>query len=135
MRFFNTAGPVITERNYFIPPLDRIDRDELFTLIYQWRYFVLHAPRQTGKTSLLLALCDELNATNEYRAVYVNVEAAQVAREDVAAAIHTILGLLASAAEDGINDSFVRDVWQEILATHSAYDALSRNSEALVRIK
>lgn len=123
MRLFNTVGPVIMERNYFIPPLDRINRDELFTLIDQWRYFVLHAPRQTGKTSLLLALCDELNAGNEYRAVYVNVESAQVAREDVAAAIHTILGLLAAAAEDGINDSFVRDVWQEILATHSAYDA------------
>lgn len=124
MRFFNTAGPIIPELNYYVPPLARIDRDEIFNLIDQWRFFILHAPRQTGKTSILLSLCDELNATEKYCAVYVNVEPAQVAREDVAAAIHAILGLLATAAENRVNDLFVREVWQEILTTHSAYDAL-----------
>ena len=50
MRFFNTAGPVIPEKHYHVPPLDRLDRGELRSLIDQWKYFVLHAPRQTGKT-------------------------------------------------------------------------------------
>ncbi|MDE2795900.1 MAG: ATP-binding protein, partial [Gemmatimonadota bacterium] len=54
-RFFNTAGPVRPERNYCVPPLERFDLDEVLGLIGNERYFVLHAPRQTGKTSSLLA--------------------------------------------------------------------------------
>ena len=62
MRFFNTAGPMIPEKHYHVPPLERLDRGELLSLIDDWKYFVLHAPRQTGKTSALLALVEELNA-------------------------------------------------------------------------
>ena len=76
MRFFNTAGPVVPEMHYHVPPLARLDVDDLLLLIRQWKYFVLHAPRQTGKTSALLALHDELNSGSEFRCVYVNVEAA-----------------------------------------------------------
>lgn len=60
MRFFNTAGPIKPEMNYHIPPLDRINLHEVLQLIAQERYFVMHAPRQTGKTSALLALMDKL---------------------------------------------------------------------------
>ena len=55
-RFFNIAGPMIPERNYCIDPLTRLDWEEVQRLIYDSRYFVLHAPRQTGKTSTLLAM-------------------------------------------------------------------------------
>ena len=48
------------DEHYCIPPLSRLDQGELLTLIRQKRYFVLHAPRQTGKTSALLALRDLL---------------------------------------------------------------------------
>lgn len=51
MRFFNTAGPVNREKHYCLPPLKRFDLDEILYLIRQEKYFVLHAPRQTGKTS------------------------------------------------------------------------------------
>ena len=44
---------------------------------------MLHTPRQTGKTTALGALCDRLNGSGRYRCVYVNVEPAQTAREDV----------------------------------------------------
>ncbi|MDD9981085.1 MAG: hypothetical protein OXU81_06965, partial [Gammaproteobacteria bacterium] len=54
MRFFNTEGPVVAEDHYCIPPLERIDHAEVLELIRRKRYFVLHAPRQTGKTSALL---------------------------------------------------------------------------------
>lgn len=37
-------------------------------------------PRQTGKTSSLLALRDYINAQGGYIAVYANVEAGQAAR-------------------------------------------------------
>ena len=79
MRFFNTTGPVVAADHYCVPPLERIDLSEILTLIADKRYFVLHAPRQTGKTSALLALRDLLNggAHGRYRCVYVNVEVGQ----------------------------------------------------------
>ena len=55
MRFFNRMGPVEREEHYCIPPLERVDLEEILTLVRQRAYFVLHAPRQTGKTSTLLA--------------------------------------------------------------------------------
>ena len=60
--------------------MTRIALEELESLIYQRKYFVLHAPRQTGKTSCLLALRDYLNARGEFYAVYANVEAGQASR-------------------------------------------------------
>ena len=92
MRFFNTAGPVRCDEHYCLPPLERFDKEEVLLLIEQKKYFVLHAPRQTGKTSSLLALMEYLNKEGQYRCLYVNVEMAQSAREDVEQGIRTILG-------------------------------------------
>ena len=71
MRFFNTTGPVVPANHYCIPPLERLALDDILTLIRDQRYFALHAPRQTGKTSALLALRDLLNsgAEGDYRCV------------------------------------------------------------------
>ena len=74
MRFFNTAGPMKPTLHYCIPPLERRDAEQVMGLIQQQKYVALYAPRQTGKTSALLALQDELNARRQYRSVYVNVE-------------------------------------------------------------
>ena len=90
-RFFNTSGPVVPAKHYSIPPLERFDLGQVLRLIQDERYFVLHAPRQTGKTSALLALRDLLNQGDEYRCVYANVETGQTARGDVAAGIRTVL--------------------------------------------
>ncbi len=56
----------------------------MLSLVRDEQYFVLHAPRQTGKTSALQALRDLLNggAAGDYRCVYANVEAGQAACED-----------------------------------------------------
>ena len=117
MRKFNTEGPVIPARHYCIPPLERLNLDEILELIRDMRYFVLHAPRQTGKTSALLALCDLLNsgAEGHFRCVYVNVEAAQAMREDVGRAMRVILGRLASRARL-LGDGFLYERWTDILA-------------------
>jgi len=50
-RFFNAAGPCKADIHYELPPLARINLTELESLIAAQKYFVLHAPRQTGKTS------------------------------------------------------------------------------------
>ena len=106
MRDFNTAGPVRARLNYCVPPLERVGVAELLNLIRGERYFVLHAPRQTGKTSALLALRDLLNGgeAGEYRCAYINVEPAQTAREDVGRAMGAIATEIAHEAEDTLND-------------------------------
>ncbi len=124
MLFFNTAGPVKAEHHYCLPPLERFDLDDVLMLIQQQKYFVLHAPRQTGKTSSLLALRDYLNHQGHYRCVYVNVEIGQSAREDVAAAMQAIVGELSYAAQVTLNDTFVTDISAEIFAHYGPHGAL-----------
>ena len=124
MREFNTAGPIIPEDHYHIAPLARLDRDELLRLIERKKYFVLHAPRQTGKTTILRALRDELNGSGQYRCVYVDVETAQSAREDVGAAMQAILGALSRQERTGLGESYLRGVWREALAEVGPHEAL-----------
>ena len=116
MRFFNTEGPVRPDDHYAIAPLDRMDVEELLGLIRGKRYFVLHAPRQTGKTSALIALRDLLNggAAGDFRCVDVNVEVGQVARDDTARGLRAILSSLASSARL-LGDDYPRRVWLDVL--------------------
>ena len=90
-RFFNTAGPIDVELHYHVPPLSRLDLDEILLLMRQRKYFIVHAPRQTGKTSALLTLRGRLNEAGEFRCVYVNVEVGQAARERVGEGMRAIL--------------------------------------------
>ena len=108
-RDFNTAGPVHRDEHYCIPPLDRVNLPEVLALIRRKRFFVLHAPRQTGKTSALLALSDLLNSgtVGEYRCVYVNVEIAQTAREDVGRAMRAIISWTIHRAQMTLGDDAV----------------------------
>ncbi|MDM8518257.1 hypothetical protein QUF76_18835, partial [Desulfobacterales bacterium HSG16] len=76
MKFFNTAGPVNCKKHYCLNPLERFDLEEILLLIEQEKYFVLHAPRQTGKTSCMLELMKYLNKENRYNCLYINVETA-----------------------------------------------------------
>ena len=124
MRFFTTAGPIIPQDHYHVPPLQRLDRDAVLRLIQEKRYFVLHAPRQTGKTSALLALTDELNASGAYRCLYVNVESGQSAREDVAAAMRALLNELAGEARLVLDDPFPAEVWPEVLERAGPHNCL-----------
>ena len=116
MRFFTTAGPIKPARHYCIPPLERLDLDAVLALIRDEKYFVLHAPRQTGKTSALLALRDLLNAEGVYRCVYVNVEGGQAMREDVEQVMRTILATLALRASLTLDDEFLNQIWSGVLA-------------------
>ena len=94
MKFFNTAGPVNQEEHYKVDPLYRWDLDEIISLISQKKYFILHAPRQTGKTSCMLALQDLLLKEGKYTCLYVNIETAQTARHDVREGIFTVIAAI-----------------------------------------
>ncbi len=126
MRIFNTAGPVVPEDDYHIPPLERLDLNEIVALIERKRYFILHAPRQTGKTSALVALRDELNTSRRYRAIYANFESAQAAREDVSAAMKAILGELADEAQAMSDASLEPNTWIDILDVYGPHGALQQ---------
>ena len=102
-RFFNTAGPIKPELHYNIDPLKRFDLEELLLLVRQQKYFVLHAPRQTGKTSCLLALRDYLNARDEFVAVYANVEGGQALRNDVEGVVSGVCSVIAGAFDSVMN--------------------------------
>ena len=120
MRSFSIAGPVKPDKHYCIPPLERIDLDVVLRLVRDEQYFVLHAPRQTGKTSALLALSEVLNGRG-YRCVYVTVETARTARDDVQRAMRTVLVRLASQARATLDDDFRttsgRTFWRESART------------------
>ena len=124
MRYFSTAGPIIAEDHYLIPPFSRLDLEELRLLIGQKKYFVLHAPRQTGKTTLLLALRDKLNSGGRHRCVYVNVEVGQSAREDVGAAMRAILGNMAGKERTALGTELLQGIWPEALKTYGPHEAL-----------
>ena len=104
MRFFNTEGPVDCARHYCLPPLERFDLGEVLLLLEQQKYFLLHAPRQTGKTSCLLALADYLNREKRFRAVYANIEVAQAARENVVMGMMAVVEQISRSARDQIGD-------------------------------
>ncbi len=126
MRFFNTAGPVNRKKHYCLPPLNRFDLEEILSLINQEKYFVLHAPRQTGKTTCLLALMEHLNAGDQYRCLYFNVESAQAAREDVRQGMRAILDEMASSAIDFLNDDFPESHWLQVLEKSGEYGAFNK---------
>ena len=126
VRYFNTEGPVDPTDHYCIPALERVDYDEILQLIHWKKYFILHAPRQTGKTSTLKALADRLNAAGKYRCVYVNVEPGQSARQDVAAGMQTILAALADEADWTIGEGLVEQIWPVALSEAGPHLALKR---------
>jgi hypothetical protein len=100
MKFFNNAGPIKTHIHYNIDPIERLDKKELLHIIDSQKYFILHAPRQTGKTSTLLALRDHINKEGRYYCLYSNFETGQAARENVKDAILSILSGIESRLLD-----------------------------------
>ena len=125
MRFFNTAGPVKCDEHYCLPPLERLDLEEILLLIGQKQYFALHAPRQTGKTSCMLALMEYINKIGKYKCLYSNVESAQGAREDVKRGIRAILSEIADRAEMYLDDRAPQDIWTDVLARQGEDAALN----------
>jgi hypothetical protein len=95
-RLFNTAGPCKPEDHYMLPPERRIP--EVRRFIEEKLYFVIHAPRQVGKTTCFLALADELQREGRYAALYVNIEPAQAAGANVELGISSVLYSIQSAA-------------------------------------
>lgn len=80
-RFFNTAGVCEPRDHYMVPPRPRLP--DVGALIDQKAYFVVHAPRQSGKTTCFHHLARELTAEGRYAALLTSCETARTAGDDV----------------------------------------------------
>ncbi len=119
MKFFNTAGPVNQPEHYKVDPLHRWKLEEILLLIEQKKYFILHAPRQTGKTSSMLALQEYLNQEGQYLAIYANFEIGQAARNNANEAILAIINELTSRIEDLDSNINIRKFLHEYIPVFS----------------
>jgi hypothetical protein len=97
IRSFNTTGPCHPARDYMLPAMARLP--EVRRLVERSKYFVVHAPRQTGKTTALLSFARELTAEGRYVAVMVSMETASAFPGDVGAAELAALSAWRRAAE------------------------------------
>jgi hypothetical protein len=97
-RIFNTAGPCNPRDHYMLPPERRLPG--VRRLIDEKHYFVLHAPRQSGKTTYLRSLAPALTAEGRYAALAVSCEVGQAAEGDVERGISALLDALRLAADN-----------------------------------
>ncbi len=123
-RYFNTEGPVVEEDHYCLPPLSRVDLEGILTLVRRKKYFLLHAPRQTGKTSILEALAGRLNASGLYRCVLIDLQGGQGAGEDLERGIRFVLEQCADGAEGAIQDSHLYPLVNRVMDSVSPPSAL-----------
>ncbi len=124
MKIFNTEGPVDCREHYCLQPLTRVDLKAILGLIAAKKYFLLHAPRQTGKTTCLLSLMEYLNRQGLYRALYVNIESAQAARENVAQGITAVVDAIAGQARWFLGEADTEKLAREVLSEKTALVAL-----------
>lgn len=113
-KFFNTAGPNQSDIHYEVDPLSRFDLDDVMMLIRQRKYFVLHAPRQTGKTTCMLALRDYLNRQGDYVAVYANVEGGQASRNNMPSVVAGTCDVIARECSYIIGEEWPVELSREV---------------------
>ncbi|MEM7588742.1 MAG: ATP-binding protein [Myxococcota bacterium] len=124
MKYFNTAGPINAAKHYCLDPLLRWDLKEVLSLIDQEKYFLVHAPRQTGKTTCLKTLARYLNDNKQLHCVYISVEQGQAARQDVDKGIWSLLEETALSASLQLQDEFVAQQSRKIFESAGAANAL-----------
>jgi hypothetical protein len=130
-RFFNTAGPNKPERNYTLPVLARLPA--VRRLIDQGLYFVLHAPRQVGKTTSLRRIAQELTAEGSYVAVLVSMEVGAPFSDDSGAAELAVLDAWRRAAEAWLPPELQPPPWPAAAPGSRIGAALSAWSHAAPR--
>ena len=97
-RRFNTAGPCNPRDHYMVPVERRLP--EMRKLVETGAYFVLHAPRQTGKTTLLRALATELTEGGRYAALHFSGEMGEPFGDDIGTTERVVWASLESSARD-----------------------------------
>jgi DNA polymerase III delta prime subunit len=122
-RWFNTAGPCQEDIHYTLSPAFRLPN--LGRLIAQRNYFVIHAPRQVGKTTAMLALAKQLTESGQYTAVMLSVEVGAPFSQDIAGAEKAILGAWRRAIAIRLPQELQPPTWPESDPGQRISDALT----------
>jgi len=96
VRFFNTAGECNEAEHYMLPAAARLPHAR--TWISQRQYFVVHAPRQSGKTTTLTALAEELTAEGTHVALRFSCERGEAGPDDIDVTERQVLRAIRTAA-------------------------------------
>lgn len=127
-KWFNTAGPCQADIHYMLPPLARLPY--LNRLIEQRGYFVIHAPRQTGKTTTMLSLAEQLTASGQYTAIMVSAEVGAAFPDDLAAAERAILKSWRNLAENRLPPNLQPPPWPAVEPGQGIQSALQSWAKA-----
>lgn len=110
-KWFNTAGPCKADIHYRLPPLDRLP--QVNRLVTQQGYFAVHAPRQTGKTTAMLHLAQQLTTGGDYTAVVLSVEVGAAFPNDLDRAEKAILNSWRNQAENRLPQGLQPPAWPD----------------------
>jgi len=102
-RIFNRTGCCIPEMHYIVNPLRNLEK-EIMRHIEQNEYFIIHAPRQSGKTTLLHSFARKLNQTGNYISVVFSLESASYRSVNEKDATIKILESLYVISQDFLNE-------------------------------
>ena len=130
-RHFNTAGPCNPKIHYMLPPERRLP--DVRQVIEEQAYFVLHAPRQVGKTTSLLTLAHALTAEGRFAALLVSMETGAAFPNDVGAAEDALLEAWRRRAEAWLPTELQPPPWPEAKAGSRVASALTAWSRACPR--
>jgi type II secretory pathway predicted ATPase ExeA len=130
-RWFNVAGPCRSDIHYMLPATARLPN--VMRLIEQQNYFVLHAPRQSGKTTAMLALARALTASGHYLAALLSVEVGAPFSDDPDAAEQAILSAWRGALLSRLPDDMQPPAWPDAPAGARIREAVRAWSQASSR--
>jgi hypothetical protein len=131
LRAFNTTGPCQPHLHYMLPATDRLP--DIGRLIEQHNYFVINAPRQTGKSTAMMALAQELTAAGTYGALLVSAEVGAPFSADPGSAEQAILAAWKRSAKNRLPVELRPPDWPEAPAGQRIQAALQAWSEVCPR--
>ncbi len=109
MRRFNVSGPCNPARHYTLPPEPRLPGARL--LVDEGACFVVHAPRQTGKTTTLSSLARRLTAEGRYTALHFSCETGEPAGDDIVMAQRAVLAAIRRGADAHLDEALRPPEW------------------------
>lgn len=130
-RTFNTAGPCKPDIHYTVPCEHRIPG--LRALIATQSYFVIHAPRQSGKTTALMDLARDLTASGRYTSVVLSMETGEPFRANLEGLEPAILGAWRKTCRAHLPPDLQPGPWADAAAGDRIGTALAEWSLASAR--
>lgn len=124
VRYFNQRGECKPGRHYMLPASARLP--EARRWVEREEYFVIHAPRQSGKTTSLTALADELTREGEHVALRFSCESGKLQPDDIGATERQVLAAIGAAAvaRRFPEEWLPPDPWPDVVAGRRLVDGL-----------